>query len=503
MPNWRVGVAISLTIASVMATQAQQGLKPARLTALDHIEIQQLVARFSHALHTAVDNGNTFADLFSADGTYGTATGRARLAALARESRKENANLRHFITNILIHSTAEGASGTQYELVFELGKDGKQSEIVRTGRYEDAYVKSPQGWRFKKREFYESIHTSAASKAAVLQPPQSGPQAAIIVAPQRSGTSTSLTEMDYLEIQQLVASYGHALDNGLGRADNGDAYAGLFTPDGVAFRRLKGYEQLAAIARAQPHGPRYVRHFLTNVTIAPSPEGATGKQYLVVADGGEGGKPGSLFLGGHYEDIYVRTPTGWRFKSRTLFNAQPGPEQTQESPSEPPPAAVRLESGERTSVGTSKLGAADYLEIQQLVARYGFALDTAAENGYMYADLYTPDGRFGQTTGRDQLAALTRGARRGPLHVRNYSSIPIIEPSPAGATGLQYAQALDFEPGGRAGTLDHFGYYEDVYVKTSMGWRFKSRLFVNESQAVLKRTPTSESRTSGSSAQSR
>jgi hypothetical protein len=89
------------------------------------------------------------------------------------------------------------------------------------------------------------------------------------------------------------------------------------------------------------------------------------------------------------------------------------------------------------------------------------------------------------------------------LHVRNYSSIPIIEPSPAGATGLQYAQALDFEPGGRAGTLDHFGYYEDVYVKTSMGWRFKSRLFVNESQAVLKRTPTSVSRTSGSSAQSR
>jgi hypothetical protein len=87
--------------------------------------------------------------------------------------------------------------------------------------------------------------------------------------------------------------------------------------------------------------------------------------------------------------------------------------------------------------------------------------------------------------------------------VRNYSSPPIIEPSPEGATGLQYAQALDFEPGGRAGTLDHFGHYEDVYVKTSAGWRFKSRLFVNESQAAIGRTSTSESRPAGSSAQSR
>ena len=264
MANWNVGVALLLAIASVMAAQAQQGLKPARLTASDHIEIQQLVARFSHALNTAVDTGETFASLFTADGTYGTSTGRVKLAALARDIRKENANLRHFITNILIHPTATGASGTQYELVFGIGRGGKQSEIVRTGRYEDAYVKTAQGWRFKKREFTESTPTSAASKAAVPQSPQSGPQAAIIVAPQRSGTRTSLTEMDYLEIQQLVASYGHALDNGLGRADNGDAYAGLFTPDGVAFRRLKGHEELAAIARAQPHGVQYVRHFLTN-----------------------------------------------------------------------------------------------------------------------------------------------------------------------------------------------------------------------------------------------
>src|ERR1700748_13646 len=56
------------------------------------------------------------------------------------------------------------------------------------------------------------------------------------------------------------------------------------------------------------------------------------------------------------------------------------------------------------------LTALDYIEIRQLVARYGYAVDTGADNGNMYADLVAPDGAFlGRTgqaaTGRDDLAA--------------------------------------------------------------------------------------------------
>ena len=40
------------------------------------------------------------------------------------------------------------------------------------------------------------------------------------------------------------------------------------------------------------------------------------------------------------------------------------------------------------------LTALDYAEIQQLAARYGHAIDTCANNGYDYADLYTPGGTF-------------------------------------------------------------------------------------------------------------
>ena len=131
-----------------------------------------------------------------------------------------------------------------------------------------------------------------------------------------------------------------------------------------------------------------------------------------------------------------------------------------------------------------KLTAMDYIEIQQLLARYSFALDTGADNGYMYADLYLPDGVFNKSKGREELAALARGGRRGPFNVRNLASLPIITPSPEGATGIHYAQAINFGQNRQPTELDHFGHYEDVYVKTENGWRFKSRTFVNESGSL-------------------
>jgi len=444
------GLTLGAVVLALLPTAAQRGPGSTTLTADDHMQIQQLVMQSSQSPST---------------GTSG----------------------KPFLSNVVITATDRGATATYYEVAFAVGQDGKQSTITRTGRHEDTFTKTPAGWRNQKRDFFPAITTPDADKAAIPEPPVSGPQPPVIVERQRTGTPTMLTALDYLEIQRLVASYGHALDNGFAQADNGPAYGGLFTPDGVAFRRLKGFEPLAAIARAQPHGPKYVRHFLTNVTIAPSPEGATGEQYLVVIDPPAGGKPGGLFLGGHYEDIYVKTAQGWRYKSRTLFTANLGAEASSAlPPSEPIPAAVRVAAASRT--GTAFMSE-DYVEIQQLVARYAFALDTADNNGYTYADLFAADGTFNDTKGRDALAALPRGPRRGPLYVRNYGAPPIIQPTAEGATGIQYAQAIDFEPGGRAGVLDHFGHYEDVYVRTPQGWRFKSRRFVNESQAALKATP--------------
>jgi hypothetical protein len=61
------------------------------------------------------------------------------------------------------------------------------------------------------------------------------------------------------------------------------------------------------------------------------------------------------------------------------------------------------------------LTATDYMQIRQLVARYAYALDTAGNNGYDFADLFTPDGQFidPNATGREQLAALARSPLMG------------------------------------------------------------------------------------------
>ena len=85
--------------------------------------------------------------------------------------------------------------------------------------------------------------------------------------------------------------------------------------------------------------------------------------------------------------------------------------------------AQQARTGGSTSV--MALTAMDYIQIKQLVNRYAFALDTGSRNGYDYADLFSADGVFdsnsrGRVQGRDQLAALARGEKSGPLYVNHY-----------------------------------------------------------------------------------
>ena len=158
-------------------------------------------------------------------------------------------------------------------------------------------------------------------------------------------------------------------------------------------------------------------------------------------------------------------------------------------------ATYAVTYAQRASSDVPALTAADYVEIQQLVARYGFALDTGADNGYMLADMFAPGGTFNKIQGREALAGLARGGRRGPLNVRNLSNLAIIKPSREGATGIQYAQAINFGERDKktATQMDHFAYYEDEFVKTADGWRFKSRRTFNEAGSLRpasERTPT-------------
>jgi hypothetical protein len=311
--------------------RAVHGQRTPVLTPLDRIEIQQLVAQADYALHTGQDDGAMYAGLFTADGSVDQVAGRAQLAAFAKGGRP---GVRSLVTNVIIDPSPEGAIGRHYQVAINFVVGPQPVSLGATGRYEDVFVKTPEGWRFKKRTFVNSIPTSEASKAIVKalppapgQPPPPPVPAAVPLEPFHSHDKApaTLTATDYLDIQNLVASYGQALDSGVGRDDNGEAYAALFAPDGIFGRPYTtGHDALVALAHTQPHDKHYIRHFLTNIVIDPSPEGAKGRQYLVVIDLGEGGKPSSVLLGGHYEDVYVKTPAGWRFKSRTLYPARTG-----------------------------------------------------------------------------------------------------------------------------------------------------------------------------------
>jgi hypothetical protein len=526
MARWKLLIAMALGIGMPVAhgleprAAAGPPAKPMTLTAMDYIEIRQLVNRYGFAVDTGNNNGYDYADLFSADGEFMRpyARGREQLAALARGGRLGPANTVHYIMNHVIEPTSDGAIGKEYliELNWDLnaaGQDGrgqnsqssqggqgargqwdligrKAGELARTGgHYEDVYVKTPVGWRFKKRDF---IPSKSGADAAALPPPRVPANAGPLEAPGPLARAanfvpptlqSSLTAMDYIEIAQLVSSYGHALDSGYGKGENGEAYASLYTPD-AAFAGAVGHDQLVALAQIQPRGPDYVRHYLTNHVIEPTPEGAKGKEYLVVIDNGENGRPSSLFLGGHYEDTYLKTAEGWRFKTRRLFPPRSGPQPGAALVTTAPVAAAQKPA--KNGRGAA-LEATDYVEIQQLVARYGYALDTAADKGEAFARLFTPDGVFSAKTGhrfdikgRDQLAAFAEGdlTHRGPSYVRDYVTNHIVNPSAEGATGRVYVVWIEVGENGNPGIVQTGGHYEDAYVKTREGWRIKSRTFV-------------------------
>jgi hypothetical protein len=139
-------------------------------------------------------------------------------------------------------------------------------------------------------------------------------------------SSAALSAADYIEIRQLVASYAYAVDTG---ADDGAVYAALFAPDGAfadrTGRETRGADALAALARRNGRGRQWAFHFIVNHVIEPSPEGATGREYLLQLRIGDGDRPNDVFGGGHYEDVYVRTPDGWRFKRRQFIPSEGAP----------------------------------------------------------------------------------------------------------------------------------------------------------------------------------
>jgi hypothetical protein len=130
--------------------------------------------------------------------------------------------------------------------------------------------------------------------------------ASVSVAAQKANQPVTLTDKDRTEIQALSAGYARSLGTCAA-----EAYANLFeSPDGfyesLNRGRVRGKASIMAMVKSerqctQPNADRSPRAVPTAV-IEVSPQGVvTGRVPL---------NPG------HYEDVYVKTASGWKFRSR-------------------------------------------------------------------------------------------------------------------------------------------------------------------------------------------
>src|SRR5713101_8317806 len=123
-----------------------------------------------------------------------------------------------------------------------------------------------------------------------------------------STAAGTMTAQDYLDIQQLYARFYQTLDSG-----DAEAWANTFTSDGVWNTNTRGHDALAESNKGGGQN-KPMRHSHTNLIIAPTADGATGKLYVFQTDITT--KPPSVATYSRYDDAMVKTPQGWRFKTR-------------------------------------------------------------------------------------------------------------------------------------------------------------------------------------------
>ena len=281
---------------------------------------------------------------------------------------------------------------------------------------------------------------------------------------------------DRQAIERLLLEYGRALDS-----RDFTTYSNMFAANGSWTGSIGSFTGPAAIKTAMENAfkgpapdPKRVTnfHLLTNaiIDIDGDKAKAVSKWTFVRMSDNE---PDPA-LAGEYADTFVREGGQWKFLAR-----------------------VASAAGAAPAGGLMKLTTQDYVDIEQLIARYPFGIDACSNAGYDYADLYTPDGEFAVsnqwggggtrtfvTTGREALARVAGGRdgkcvdpKTSPAYGISHLTVNnVITPTATGAVGKSYLLAIGI--GKDPTQIERQGGYEDVYVKTPAGWKFKTRTHV-------------------------
>jgi len=142
-------VALAILLGGLSWSFAQQRKGASSLTADDYIEIQQLYARYNNAIDSG--DAEAYAATFVSDGVFNNFNGHDALVGFVNDWRDKmkGTSRRHWNTNLLINPSPEGASGSVYLLLVDVSV--RPPAIAAAAKYDDQLVKTPQGWRFKKR----------------------------------------------------------------------------------------------------------------------------------------------------------------------------------------------------------------------------------------------------------------------------------------------------------------------------------------------------------------
>ena len=127
-----------------------------KLSAEDRLDIHELIAAYSHF----EDNGDaaSWGALFTADGRFvGSGTkeiiGRDKLIEFARKRWDDKPQVRkwiHWVSNVTIAGTAEGARSQSYQMTVEAKDDGSY-RIVKLSAKSDELRRENGKWRFHVR----------------------------------------------------------------------------------------------------------------------------------------------------------------------------------------------------------------------------------------------------------------------------------------------------------------------------------------------------------------
>jgi hypothetical protein len=171
------GMVIALVGLGVGVAMPRTAMAAGRLSAMDYIEIQQLVNRLNIALDYCGNGGRDFAALFTDDGEYvvddggklRSFRGPEQLAGLAGgpdcavTRTAPRMYLSHVAESLVIEPAGKGAHGISYAIY--PGRKGKvfQADVVgQVGLYHDEFVRTSRGWRLKLRRHEVSPEGAAA-----------------------------------------------------------------------------------------------------------------------------------------------------------------------------------------------------------------------------------------------------------------------------------------------------------------------------------------------------